>query len=131
MGHTSRRQDAINYYDNIVSEGLGEDMELNQVPDRKLDGQNRITFGDGNRERILAYLGLDSFSDLDELEDAIARAFEVEDEYLHQLKSGEFGYALTADFESIPHIIEDPADYKDLEEIESFGGITVYRKIKK
>ena len=111
--------------------GVDEDKELNQVPDRKLDGQNRITFGDGNRERILAYLGLDSFSDLDELEGAIARAFEVEDEYLHQLKRGDFGYALTADFESIPHIIEDPADYKDLEEIESFGGITVYRKIKK
>lgn len=110
---------------------VDEDMELNQVPDRKPDGQSRITFGDGNRERILVYLGLDSFSDLDELEDAIARAFEVEDEYLHQLKRGDFGYALTADFESIPHIIEDPAEYKDLEEIESFGGITVYRKIKK
>lgn len=111
--------------DNLISENAN--LSIAEASNAK----KLSIFGDKDRERILAYLGLDALSDIDELEGAVARAFEVEEDYAAQLNAGEFGYALTCDFESMPWVIEDPEIYKDLDEVESFAGITVYKKIKR
>ena len=77
-------------------------------------------------KEIKKYLQLDIMSDLAEFHNALQAAAIFESKYKEQLESGKYGYSLQADFNSIPHIIEDPSC--QLIKVDELDGIVVYKK---
>ena len=80
------------------------------------------------RQEIIDYLGLEE--SYEHTEELISTANEIESKYEWELKQCTHGYGLACDFESIPHVLEDP-EYCEIKKIETINGITVYEILNK
>lgn len=118
----------------VEAKRLIKDTYLQAYPDTVSESYDKVEQQENKeqafREAVMYYLGLDSLSDLEELEPQIKQGVEYYKKYFAKISRQEMGFMLTSDWESIPGELED-IDHYYLEEIESKNGITLYDKFRK
>ena len=64
-------------------------------------------------------------------EQLIKDAIKIEKQYEKELLSGNYGYAIEADFINSPFILEDEETIKELIKVKQIGGVVLYQIIFK